>query len=355
MSSCGDDQLAGLVQLPDRGRVGLAGGPGRDHAPGAVVAPVRVPGDLLHVDAVLAQPGVDDLGQGGALLGGLQPGPAGVLGQHRPLLQHRTGVAQHPVDRHAGDAGHVLGRLAGADAGLDVARRERRRRRRWSNDCAGGAGRSGRSMRGDAIVDRQREQAADLVGEHQRLAVLGEGDEAYGPHAEVPFRSSPASMAGRARYAALCRHGTPNAPGDGRSARRTTDDSPTPLPAAPSLPTCGLGGAWLGWAGAEEGGRGGHGTGAGVERRHEGARDLRGSDQGSGCHLRDQRADLDRVEPGPPAGAPAGRGRRRKKILGWTRCPGSPNGASTPAWSSATPSCGATPGARGVGTALLTA
>src|SRR6185369_3563319 len=34
----------------------------------------------------------------------------------------------------------------------------------------------------NALVDGQREEAADLVGEHQRLAVLGEGDEAYGPH-----------------------------------------------------------------------------------------------------------------------------------------------------------------------------
>jgi hypothetical protein len=43
-----------------------------------------------------------------------------VLGEHRPLLQHRTGVPQHPVDRHAGDAGDVLGGLTLPDARLDV-------------------------------------------------------------------------------------------------------------------------------------------------------------------------------------------------------------------------------------------
>src|SRR6185369_1363095 len=96
----------------------------RDHAPGAVVAPVGVPGDLVHLDVVLAQPRVHDLGEGGAPLGALEPGTPGVLGQHRPLLQHRAGVAQHPVDRYAGDAGHVLGGLTGPDPGLDVARGE---------------------------------------------------------------------------------------------------------------------------------------------------------------------------------------------------------------------------------------
>ena len=46
--------------------------------------------------------------------------------------------------------------------------------------------RSGRS----AVLTRssigQREQAPDLVGEHERLAVLGEGDEAYRPHRLPP-------------------------------------------------------------------------------------------------------------------------------------------------------------------------
>src|SRR5690606_11855754 len=40
-------RLAALVQLPDGLRRGLARRPGGDHAPGAVVPPVRVPGDLL--------------------------------------------------------------------------------------------------------------------------------------------------------------------------------------------------------------------------------------------------------------------------------------------------------------------
>lgn len=55
----------------------------------------------------------------------------------------------------------------------------------------GGGGRRHRERRraglgvqhaGDALVDRQGEQSPDLVGEHQGLAVLGEGDEAYWAH-----------------------------------------------------------------------------------------------------------------------------------------------------------------------------
>src|SRR5690606_35623086 len=43
------DQLASLVELPHRARVVFAGRPGGDNAPRAVVAPVGVPRDLLHV------------------------------------------------------------------------------------------------------------------------------------------------------------------------------------------------------------------------------------------------------------------------------------------------------------------
>src|SRR5439155_18362093 len=43
--------LAGLCQLPHRLRGRLAARPGRHDAPGAVVAAVGVPGDLLDVDA----------------------------------------------------------------------------------------------------------------------------------------------------------------------------------------------------------------------------------------------------------------------------------------------------------------
>jgi hypothetical protein len=115
-------ELTALVEVPDRLGGGLAGRPGGDDPPGAVLAPERVPGDLLGVDAVLGEPGVDDLGERCTGVGRLQPGTAGVLGEHGPLLQHRAGVAEHPVDGHAGDPGDVLGGLAGADPGLDVAR-----------------------------------------------------------------------------------------------------------------------------------------------------------------------------------------------------------------------------------------
>ena len=116
------DQLTGLVELPQRLRGRLAARPRGHDAPGAVLAPVRVPGDLLGVDAVLGQPGVDHLSQRGALVGRLQLRAAGVLGEHGPLLEHRTRVPQHPVDRHTGDPRDVVGALTGADAGLDVAR-----------------------------------------------------------------------------------------------------------------------------------------------------------------------------------------------------------------------------------------
>src|SRR5690606_16673277 len=46
-------------------------------------------------------------------------------------------------------------------------------------------------QRGHAVVDGQRKQPADLVGEHERLAVLREGDKANGPHTRLPFSSGP--------------------------------------------------------------------------------------------------------------------------------------------------------------------
>ncbi|BCB86484.1 hypothetical protein Psuf_037970 [Phytohabitans suffuscus] len=70
---------------------------------------------------MLRQAAVDHLGERRALFGGPQARAAGVLGEHRPLLQDRPGVSQDAVDRHTGDARDVVGRLAGADAGLDVA------------------------------------------------------------------------------------------------------------------------------------------------------------------------------------------------------------------------------------------
>ena len=40
----------------------------------------------------------------------------------------------------------------------------------------------------DPVVQRQRQQASHLIGEDQGLTVLGEGDEAYRPHALPPSR-----------------------------------------------------------------------------------------------------------------------------------------------------------------------
>ena len=43
----------------------------------------------------------------------------------------------------------------------------------------------------DPVVQGQGEQAPHLVGEDQGLTVLGEGDEAYRPHALPPSRRWP--------------------------------------------------------------------------------------------------------------------------------------------------------------------
>ncbi|BFU47334.1 hypothetical protein KRMM14A1004_55710 [Krasilnikovia sp. MM14-A1004] len=40
----------------------------------------------------------------------------------------------------------------------------------------------------DPVVERKCQEPPDLVGEHQRLTVLGKGDEAYRPHALPPSR-----------------------------------------------------------------------------------------------------------------------------------------------------------------------
>jgi hypothetical protein len=112
-----------------------------------------------------------------------------VLGEHRPLLQHRPGVAQHPVDRHTGDAGDLFGGLAGADPGLDVAGGQGRHRVAGRHHAGHGGHRCGAvgvQDRADPVVDRERQEPADLVGEHQGLTVLGKGDEANRPHALPP-------------------------------------------------------------------------------------------------------------------------------------------------------------------------
>ena len=40
----------------------------------------------------------------------------------------------------------------------------------------------------DPVVEGQGEEPPDLVGEHESLSVLREGDEAYRPHALPPSR-----------------------------------------------------------------------------------------------------------------------------------------------------------------------
>jgi hypothetical protein len=186
------DDLAALVEIPHGLGGRLAGRPRGDDAPGAVLAAERVPGDLLGVDAVLSQPTVHDLGQRGTGVGGLQAGAARVLGQHGPLLQHRARVAQDAVDGDAGHPGDVLGGLAGTDPGLDVAGGQ------GGHDLGvrhrdSGADRVWRAVGlqrpADPVVDGERQEPADLIGEHQGLTVLGEGYEAYRPHALPPSRA----------------------------------------------------------------------------------------------------------------------------------------------------------------------
>ena len=187
------DDLAGLVELPHRLRGRLAGRPGGDDPPGAVVAPVGVPGDLLGVDAVLGQPGVDHLGERGALLGGLAAGCAGRAGRASPAPAapgRRSAAPGRPARRRSGRRRRRTRRSGcgpGCPAGTATAARSperpapRDRRPRPASAC---------STPATPLVDGQRQQAAHLVGEHQGLAVLGEGDEAYRPHrvASVPLR-----------------------------------------------------------------------------------------------------------------------------------------------------------------------
>ncbi len=196
------DKLPGLVELPHGLGRRLAARPRRGDAPRAVLATVCVPGDLFGVDAVLAQAPVDHLGKGRTLVGGFQFRTPCVLRQHRALLQHRAGVAEHAVDGHPGDARDLFGRLAGADARLDVAGREGRR-------GVGGVGNvtAARARRGvpvgpqggvDTVVYGQGQKTTDLIGKHKRLAVLGEGDETHRPHRVPP--SHPLARPSAARF-----------------------------------------------------------------------------------------------------------------------------------------------------------
>ncbi len=68
-------------------------------------------------------------------------------------------------------------------------------------------------------------QPADLVGEHQCLAVLGEGDEAYRPHVELPPYDESHARRGPTRLATRYAEVRPN----GRSARRRLQNVPTRL------------------------------------------------------------------------------------------------------------------------------
>jgi hypothetical protein len=52
-------------------------------------------------------------------------GAPGLRDDPPALLQHRVREAQHPVQRHPGRRGDLLGRLAGPDPGLDLPRPQR--------------------------------------------------------------------------------------------------------------------------------------------------------------------------------------------------------------------------------------
>jgi hypothetical protein len=137
-----------------------------------------------------------------------EPDPrlAGLLGEARALLQHGVGEAHDPLDAGAGGRGHLLGGLAGADAGLDHPRGQAV----VGLDLAETVGVAAR--RGpEPVVDGQLEAlpvvgpVAAVDGEDQAAAVLGQAHEAQGAHGRPPrtARTGPRDAPGpRARLSA---------------------------------------------------------------------------------------------------------------------------------------------------------
>jgi hypothetical protein len=96
-----------------------------------------------------------------------------VLREHGAFLQHWSGVAKDPIDRHASYARDLVGGFASTDAGLDVA---------WRQHTGGIGGEGESSTAGcgllgahggvDPLIEREGKEPANLVSEHKSLAVL---------------------------------------------------------------------------------------------------------------------------------------------------------------------------------------
>jgi hypothetical protein len=111
-------------------------------------------------------------------------GLPGLLGDALALLDHRMGEPHDPLDPRAGGRGHLLGRLAGADAGLDDPRRQLDAR--VDVDLGQPAGvATGRGAH--PVVDGEQEPLAlgavgTLGGQHEASPVVGERHEAQRAH-----------------------------------------------------------------------------------------------------------------------------------------------------------------------------
>ena len=175
MSSCGDDLLAGLVELPHGLRGRLAATARWRHPPGAVVAPVRVPGDLLHVDAVLAEPASTTSASDGPL--------SEVFSRVRRACWASIARSCTPGRRSA--APGPPGRRDAGTSSADSPERMRAWMSRGASSMAAiSIGASGGCWSGRSALRTRSSMgaraAADLVGEHERLAVLREGDKRTG-------------------------------------------------------------------------------------------------------------------------------------------------------------------------------
>jgi hypothetical protein len=201
------------------------------HLPGAVLGAVGVPADGVQVGAEQPQPVGHELLQRHRRRALRQPDPgvAGLLGDPDALLQHGVGEAHDPLDRRPGGMRDLLGRLAGADAGLDHAGRQRVAQVDVDlGDPVGVAARGGP----ETVVDRHEEPVSrvrgvrPVRGEHQVLAVVGESHEAQGAH-EGGLQAGSGASGERTSHARLSAQHQPHP--QTRPARRVGSTAAVPL------------------------------------------------------------------------------------------------------------------------------
>jgi hypothetical protein len=218
-------RASGQVEDPHRGVLGGVP-PAQPDRPPPVLAPPGVPAQRRRVGAAADQPLLDKLGERGCLRP--QARRPRLRDHPLPLLQHRVREAQHPVHRHPGRGGELLGGLAGPDPGLDLGRPQRVVQLDLDLTEAGQVTPAGGPQ---PFVHRQPEAVPGRRLQHHAGPVLGEPDESQLSHLHRlrPRRQIPVA---RGYGPAGRRPGTDTRPGH-RESRRDRPGGGDPSAASP--------------------------------------------------------------------------------------------------------------------------